>query len=137
MTRDEFNVLMDSLGVLICDGERRIKGFVIEFRQQDYQPNYVTIKGKIPLPLANKISSNLEDKLGICVEGDTEETLPIQYAKHFTLEEYYKRWDVKNFNEKKAQLIADGRENEMYIEKYHVQTIEGMKHVVNCIREYN
>lgn len=139
ITRKEFEILMDCLGILICDNERRLKGFIIEWRPPVIEwipPGYVVIIGKIPLPLANAISSDSKRNLEIYVEGDAEDTLPIQYAKHSSLEEYYEKLDVKNFHKKRDQLIKDGRENEMYIEKYHVYTIEGLKHVINCINEW-
>lgn len=145
MTRDEFNVLMDGLGIFMWNQKWVLKGFVIEWGS-----DYAAVSGKIPLPLANIISSDLNNKLKICVGNGNEKTLPIESANHSILQDYSDEFLAKagtsnrikndefekNYYQKKAQLISEGRENEMYIEHYNVYTIEGVKHILKCIRDY-
>ena len=117
---------MDSEKIFELGGERRLYGFLFEYRGGGRE--YIGVRGRIPYTLAKKINCDPLNKMKICINGGSAGWKLLECLKH----------DEKDYvsDEEARQLIDDGKGDEMYIEYYHIWTIEGLKHVINCIREY-
>ena len=121
-----FEELMNSEGISEFGYERRLYGFLFEYEGEGR--GYITVSGRIPYPLAKKINCDPLNKMRICINGGREDWNLINQLEHDT-----GRYVPEN---EAIQLIKEGRSDEMYIEYYHIWTIEGVKHIIKCIREY-
>ncbi len=121
-----FEKLMNSEGIFEFGYERRLYGFLFEYKGEGR--GYITVSGRIPYSLAKKINCDPLNKMRICINGGREDWDLLNQLVHDT-GRYLPRKDA-------IRLIKEGKCDEMYIEYYHIWTIEGVKHVIKCIREY-
>lgn len=123
----------------------RVNGFKIEFN--DF---YTIIAGRIPLSLARKFNNDPTNPMRIRVHGTIKSILPDYYAINAELQKilddfYYqnKELPVESRNciarsirkEYIKKLESEDRLDELYVLRYHIDSAEGVKHVIDCILE--
>ena len=108
--RKEFEEVMESEKIFEFHGERRLYGFLFEYKGEGR--GYITVEGRIPLPLAEKINCDPLNKMRICVNGGREDWTPLDMVEHDEKEDFSK--------EEALKLISEGKSDEMYICYYHI-----------------
>lgn len=123
----------------------RVNGFKIKF--YDF---YTIITGRIPLSLARKFNNNPLNPMRIRVHGSISSTLADYYAINAELQEilddfYYQNKDlpVENRNsisrslrqEYIKKLESEDRLDDLYVLTFHIDSAEGVEHVIDCILE--
>ena len=110
---------------------------------------YYIVSGKIPFEMANYIFKNYDNKkFQIRVQGNSEKSKPDEWKTSDEYKEYVQNYldshDImddfegyaKIMKDKKAELLENNSE-EFYIEYYHIDTNEGLKVVIDYIKENN
>ena len=138
MTKTEF------LETLLAENVRyyRVNGFLLS-----YQNTQIYLKGRIPLKLARKIREGIDtSRLEIAVSGCSYLDEPEEWATNsdlaYILSEciHNLRHDtVSIYHEKKQAYIKqaelDDKLDDIYVLFFTIGTVEGLKHVIKCIRE--
>lgn len=107
--------------------------------------NYWVVNGKMPLKYANELYE-LKD-LGIRVAGLSSESEPIKHCNSDKLQAYIDEQlsiidivglnqFVINVEEKQKKLMMDNIDD-FYVEKYHIDKLEGLNRIIQTIKEKN
>lgn len=140
MTIEEFKDVLEEKKVR----NYRINGFSL------LPANYsaAILKGKIPLSLARKICEGIDNsKLQIRVQGGSYTWSPDDYATNAELADIIddmissNRFDTDNYDRVRKNYIRHleetNRLDDVYITMYYINTVEGLRHVIDCIDESN
>lgn len=150
MEINEKRFILKQLGIKILDKNPinsdlkllgSINGFFIY--PQSY---YWVLSGKMPFKFARQLYDN---KLGIRTGGCTSDTNPEFWCTSEEYEEYILeqqdllRKDLISSKEfasrlmnKQSELLKNN-EDDMYIDMYHIDTLEGLKEIINIIKDNN
>ncbi len=120
-----FEEVMEEEKIFEIQNERRLYGFLFKHRKDR---EYVELSGRIPLALAEMISSDPLNRMDICVDGGPKNWKPIERAHH-DLEKYPREDKIK-------ELIKQGKKEELYVDYYQIWTVAGLKYTIKCIRKY-
>lgn len=136
MTFEEFQAVLEEKKVR----HYNVNGFAFYF------PNsfYAVLEGRFPLPLARKICEGIDNnKLRIRVRGGSLLWKPDLYATNAELADIIddmmesKMFDIVDYDKVRENYIRNLDENnrldELYITQYHVETVEGLRHIIDCI----
>ena len=140
MTYAEFKTVMEEKNVR----HHRINGFDVRFSGS----YFIKLYGRIPLSLARKISEGIDNNLlHIRVQGGADFWLPDDVATNAELEdilsdmcesELFDNDDLKKVRKNYIQnLEVKNQLDDVYITSYHIDTVEGLCHVIDCIRQGN
>lgn len=138
MTLTEFNQVLEEKKVR----HSRVNGFDISFSHW----GYAIIEGKFPLSLARKICEGIDNsKLQIRVQGGRYWWSPDEQAMNTELLDIIddmiesKLFDISDYETIQANYIKEleykNRLDDVYITKYYIDTIDGLRHIINCIDE--
>lgn len=106
---------------------------------------YWIVKGKMPLKYADELYKSRA--LEIRVAGGHRDNKPIEHCTSDKLEEYIEEqielidligFDayLNNIRVKEQELMKDKLDS-FYVETYHIDKLEGLKKVVDIIKEYD
>lgn len=107
---------------------------------------YWVVKGKMPLKYADELYKYSDD-LDIRVAGGANNNKPIDWCTSDEFEDYKAQQTeqfeligmdkfVKNLETERKKLFAEKPES-FYVEMYHIDNLEGLKKVVDIIKEFN
>ena len=108
---------------------------------------YWVVRGKMPLKYADELYQ-YRDVFGVRVNGGTNDNKPIDHCTSDEYDEYLQKMVklISTFDnieemcaetQKKKQEMMDEDIDKFYVDMYHIDTNQGLKRVVDIIRNNN
>ena len=132
---DVFMTTLEEMEVFWYGKEYRLKGFLFGYTSFRSETSFVTVTGRIPLPLAQKLlDADLEYQ--ICLDLDQKHLSNLlEKAKTETKAEIRRSSHFKLSNADAEKLVSEKSEDDLFVTSITINSVEGLRFVVNTIRQ--
>ena len=115
--------------------EYRLKGFLFGYTSFRSETSFVTVTGRIPLPLASRLlTADVEYQVFLDLDQKHSINL-LDKAKADTNAELRRSSHFKLSTADASKLVSEMSEDDLFIASITINSVEGLRFVVNTIRE--